>query len=118
MLNRKAELGGWAHSAGQNRIDDICGIHRYRLVANDNTVRIDGGILDFPKRASQTTHANLEVLVSHHLTGWYRIFFRGVLIATERGRRPNHPATMRRTRSAGYVDDKRDEVTESLTGKG
>lgn len=122
-LPAQVATAAWRPSPAPKRIDDICAVQRFRLVANNNTVRVDGRILDIPKHSSRATFARCEVLVCHHLNGWYRVFFKGELIAVERGDPPVDAGGEARTRPAWLhrrqaIEKRRtrDGVTESLTG--
>ena len=79
---------GWRTRPELAAIDDICSVQRFRLVANNNTVRVDQRVIDIPKHSSRATFARCEVLVCHTLNGTYRVFYKGQRIATARGKPP------------------------------
>jgi transposase len=119
----QAADAAWRSAPSAKSIDDVCSIQCYRLVANNNTVRVDGRIIDIPKHPSRATFAKCEVLVCHHLNGRYRIFFKSEHIASDRGEPPTDLTHEPRRRSSWlrmrqYQERRRnqDGVTESLTG--
>jgi hypothetical protein len=59
-------------------INDVYALQYVRTVLNNNTVRIDGRVLDLPKK--QRSYAKAEVIVCHRLSGSYRVYYRGKLI--------------------------------------
>ena len=72
-----------AHSAWRDpppgmEINDVCALQYVRTVLNNNTVRLDGQVLDLPKK--RRSYAKAEVIVCHRLSGSYRVYFRGKLI--------------------------------------
>jgi hypothetical protein len=87
-VSPKSAATAWRARPELASIDDICSVQRSRVVANDNTVRVDKRIIDIPKHASRETFARCEVLVCHHLNGRYRVFHKGQRIATARGKPP------------------------------
>ena len=66
------------------------------------TVRIDGEIIDIPKKpnAPRSTYAKAVVLVRHLLDGRFRVFFGDKMIAQTKARIPRGPNGSRRTVAA------------------
>ena len=87
----------WRARPESSRVDDVCSVHRLRIVANNNTVRVDRKVIDIPKHPSRATFAGCEVLVCHHLSGRYRVFYKDQQIATERGHPPTEAGNEPRT---------------------
>lgn len=79
--------------------DDACALVYARRVANNNTVRIEGAVIDIPKRpnATRSTFAKAFVLVRHLLDGRFRVFFEETMIAQTKARIPRGPSRSRRT---------------------
>jgi len=104
--------------------DDACALHYFRTVLNNNTVRIGRRIIDIPKRPSRrSTYAKASVVVRHWLTGRYRVYYEGELIAQATGQLPQERVQGART-VLGRVKRQRQQkdwllktrgVTESLT---
>lgn len=82
--------------------EDACALVYARRVANNNTVRIDGEIIDIPKKpnAPRSTYAKAVVLVRHLLDGRFRVFFGDKMIAQTKARIPRGPNGSRRTVAA------------------
>jgi hypothetical protein len=121
-ISAQVPASAWRASPGDMTVDDICAIHHVRVVQNNNTVRIGRRLIDIPKHKSRATFARSTVLVCHHLNGWYRIFFKGQHIASDRGKPPTETGgdvrteaqlTRRRETAARWRKRQR-EVTESL----
>lgn len=79
--------------------EDACSLVFVRKVAKNNSVRVDGEIIDIPKKpnAPRRTYADLLVTVRHLLDGSYRVFWEGKLIARVRAKLPTHPHRGKRT---------------------
>lgn len=73
---------------------DLCALHYVRKVYKNHTVRLDGRVIDIPKRpdAAYATYAGKEVVVKHLLSGDYRVFYGEECIAWASGSRPK-PST-------------------------
>ena len=101
-------------------INDVCALQYVRTVLNNNTVRLDGQVLDLPKK--QRTYAKAEVVVCHRLSGSYRVYFQGKLIGRANAALPTKTLHGART-LVGSAKRKRQVrewiakqgVTESLT---
>jgi transposase len=96
--------------------EEICALRHTRVVLNNNTVRIGRQIIDIPRQPGRSTYAKSLVQVHHLLTGQYRVYLEGRLIAKAKGKPPEEspgsprlPAKWRKQRT------KPKEVTESLT---
>jgi transposase len=72
------------------KVLDLCALHYVRKVYKNHTVRINGCVVDIPRRpdAPYATYAGKEVTVKHLLSGDYRVFYDGQCIAWARGERP------------------------------
>jgi len=73
---------------------DLCALHYVRKVYKNHTVRLDGRVIDIPKRpdAAYASYAGKEVVVKHLLSGDYRVFYGEECIAWASGSRPK-PST-------------------------
>lgn len=82
--------------------EDACSLTYVRKVANNNTVRIDGLILDIPKKpnAPRRTFAKLLVTVRHLLDGRYRLYWNDQRIAQIKANLPTGPKPKRRGNEA------------------
>jgi len=69
-------------------------MHYVRKVYKNHTVRLNGSVIDIPKRpdAARATYAGKEVVVKHLLSGDYRVFYGDECIAWASGSRPK-PST-------------------------
>lgn len=76
-----------ASEPGGDALDSLCALQYVRLVANNNTVRIAGHIIDIPRKPRGRSYAKVYVTVRHLLDGRYRVFG-GALIAEAPGERP------------------------------
>jgi transposase len=142
-ISPKNATSAWRAKPESVSIDDVCSVHRLRVVANNNTVRVDKRVIDIPVHPSRATFARCEVLVCHHVNGRYRVFYKGQRIASARGKPPTEADKEPRTyagpqkkrggartrprlreqtglataRGDDYDDDETTNgVTESLTG--
>jgi transposase len=97
------------------KAEEACALVYARRVANNNTVRIDGEIIDIPKKpnAGRSTYAKALVLVRHLLDGRFRVFFDEKMIAQTKARIPRGPHGSKRTieawkrHQARVAEDKR-----------
>ena len=73
---------------------DLCALHYVRKAYKNHTVRLDGRVIDIPKRpdAAYASYAGKEVVVKHLLSGDYRVFYGEECIAWASGSRPK-PST-------------------------
>ena len=57
---------------------DVCALNYVRKVYKIHTVRLNGRVIDIPKRpdAARATYAGKELVVKHLLSGDYRVFSR------------------------------------------
>lgn len=78
----------WRPSPGLDALDSLCALQHVRLVANNNTVRIGGQIIDIPYKPRGRSYAKAYVIVRHLLDGRYRVFYGAELIAEARGEPP------------------------------
>lgn len=81
-------IQAWRPSPGLDALDSMCGLQYVRLVANNNTVRIGGQVVDIPHKPRGRSYAKAYVIVRHLLDGRYRIFYGNELIAEARGKPP------------------------------
>jgi hypothetical protein len=58
------------------KVLDLCALHYVRKVYKNHTVRINGRVVDIPRRpdAPYATYAGKDVIVKHLLSGDYRVF--------------------------------------------
>lgn len=79
--------------------ENACALLYARQVANNNTVRVDGTIIDIPKKngAARSTYAKAMVKVRHLLDGRFRVFFEDTMITQTRARIPRGPSGSPRT---------------------
>lgn len=80
----------WRPAPDRATAEMLCAVHYVRKVANNNTVRIGGQVIDIPKRqnAARATFAKTYVSVRHLLDGGYRVYFGGTLIAKAKSAPP------------------------------
>jgi hypothetical protein len=78
----------WRPSPGDDAVDAICGLQYVRIVANNNTVRIGGQIIDIPHKPRSRTYAKAYVVVRQLLDGRYRVYYGNELIAEAAGSPP------------------------------
>jgi hypothetical protein len=106
--------------------DEVCALQYVRVVLNNNTIRVGKLVIDIPKRPGcpRSTYARTTVVVRHLLTGRYRVYCDGELIAQAKAAPPTEPKLEPRTK-LGWLKRKRQQaerkanregVTESLTG--
>lgn len=81
--------------------DDACALHHARTVLNNNTVRIGRRVIDIRRRPGRSTYAKARVIVRHRLSGVYRVFLDGELIAQASGSPPTERASGPRTDLGG-----------------
>jgi hypothetical protein len=81
-------LQAWRPSPGVDALDSLCGLQYARIVANNNTVRIGGQVVDIPHKPRGRSYAKAYVIVRHLLDGRYRIFYGNDLIAEAPGKPP------------------------------
>jgi hypothetical protein len=63
-------------------LDRICSLRYEAKVGNDNTVRLDGRILDIPPGPGKRSYAGKRVQIHQLLDGSWRIYFKGEIVAT------------------------------------
>jgi hypothetical protein len=82
------------HWTLEEELLDLCALHYVRKVYKNHTVRLNGRVIDIPKRpdAARATYAGKEVVVKHLLSGDYRVFYGEECIAWASGSRPK-PST-------------------------
>jgi len=123
---RFAVAAAQANSAWRPRLSGydancVCALQYVRIVANNNSVRIGGQIIDIPKRGGRRpTYARAEVIVRHQLDGRYRIYFGDEMIGQAQGKPPIEPEheprsfeRARRQRAKRWQN--KQGVTDSLT---
>lgn len=81
-------IQAWRPGPGTEALDSLCALQYVRLVANNNTVRVGGQIIDIPHKPRRRSFAKAYVIVRHLLDGRYRIFYGGELIAEAPGKPP------------------------------
>ncbi len=118
----------WRANMTARTPDEVCSLRYVRQVANNNTVRLDGKILDIPKQPGRGSFAKSLVEIRHLLQGGFRIYLRGELIASVPGPKPIDTLSGARSLRVYERERKRKQqhlwrkkqqqegVTESLTG--
>jgi hypothetical protein len=105
-------LAPWDHT----QLLDLCALHYVRKVYKNHTVRLNGRVIDIPKRpdAARATYAEKKVVVKHLLSGDYRVFYGEECIAWASGSRPkpSQAATKTTIRTSNWGDI----FTEQLRG--
>lgn len=81
-------LQAWRPSPGRDALDSLCALQHVRLVANNNTVRIGGLVIDIPRKPRGRSYAKAYVTVRHLLDGRYRVFHGSELVAEAPGMPP------------------------------
>ena len=94
------------------KVLDLCALHYVRKVYKNHTVRINGRVVDIPRRpdARYATYAGKEVIVKHLLSGDYRVFHDGQCIAWTRGERPKGNLSAGRKTKRQHDKPRNDEV--------
>jgi hypothetical protein len=78
----------WRPSPDADSLDSLCALQYVRIVANNNSVRIGGQIIDIPHKPRGRSYAKVYVTVRHLLDGRYRVFYGNDLVAEASGKRP------------------------------
>lgn len=81
-------IQAWRPSPGRDALDSLCALQYVRLVANNNTVRIGGQVIDIPYKPRGRSYAKADVVVRHLLDGRYRVFYGAELVAEASGEPP------------------------------
>lgn len=82
-------------------LEHVCSFHYEATVLNDNTVRIQGRVIDIPPGPKLRTYAHAHVEVCQFLDGTWRVYFKGEVIASTATSTLEEPrALKRRKRSA------------------
>jgi hypothetical protein len=93
----------WRPKPDVDTVDSLCALQYVRLVANNNTVRIGGRVIDIPRKPRGRSYARAYVTVRHLLDGRYRVFYGGELIAEASGTPPREPSHEPRSITARRV---------------
>ncbi len=96
-------LQAWRPSPGRDALDSICALQYVRLVANNNTVRIAGKLIDIPHKPRGRSYAKAYVIVRHLLDGRYRVFHGNELVAEAPGEAPTDSTSEPRSITAREV---------------
>jgi hypothetical protein len=112
-------LQAWRPSPDAETVDSICALQHVRIVANNNSIRVGGQIIDIPRKARGRSYAKAYVTVRHLLDGRYRVFYGNEFIAETSGSPPTEATGQERSitvRDARLkkARTKRAEVTDSL----
>jgi hypothetical protein len=75
----------WRPSPNVDALDSLCALQYVRIVANNNSVRVGGRIIDIPRKPRGRSYAKSYVTVRHLLDGRYRVFHGSELIAEAEG---------------------------------
>jgi hypothetical protein len=93
-------IHAWRPSPGVDATDSLCALQYVRLVANNNTVRVGGQIIDIPHKPRGRSYAKAYVVVRHLLDGRYRIYLGGELLVEAPGKPPTDSTYEPRTITA------------------
>ncbi len=74
-------IQAWRPRPGREALDSLCALQYVRRVANNNTVRIGGQLIDIPYKPRGRSYAKAYVIVRHLLDGGYRVFYGSELVA-------------------------------------
>lgn len=74
-------IQAWRPRPGRHVLESLCSLQHVRRVANNNSVRIGGQIIDIPYKPRGRSYAKAYVTVRHLLDGGYRVFYGSELIA-------------------------------------
>jgi hypothetical protein len=83
----------WRPSPGSAALDTICALQHTRLVANNNTVRVNNVLIDIPRKPRGRSYAKTYVTIRHLLDGRYEVYFGGECIAAANGAPPIEAVT-------------------------
>lgn len=110
----------WRPSPDADSLDSLCALQYVRIVANNNSVRIGGQIIDIPRKPRGRSYAKAYMTVRHLLDGRYRVFYGNELVAEARGAPPTESTG--EGRSITVAEARREKarrkaagVTKSLT---
>lgn len=78
----------WRPSPGADAVDSVCALQYVRIVANNNSVRIGGQIIDILHKPRGRSYAKAYVVVRHLLDGRYRVYYGNELVAEASGEPP------------------------------
>jgi len=97
----------WIAWPSSRHLDDVFCYKYRRVVANDNTVRFDGEVVDIPPSPYRPTYAHARVEVQVHFDGTLRVYHAGHCIGSNRRTRP----FSYRIQPHSLVPDERPQVT-------
>jgi hypothetical protein len=81
----------WRPALPKEAADGVCALQFIRRVANNNTVRVGGVVIDLEKqKGRRRTYAHADVIVRHELDGRYCVYFNGELV----GQRQSSPPVL------------------------
>lgn len=83
----------WRPCPGLAALETICALQHTRLVANNNTVRVNNVVIDIPRKPRGRSYAKTYVTIRHLLDGRYQVYFGGELIAEANGAPPTEAMT-------------------------
>jgi hypothetical protein len=91
----------WRRVRASLDLEHVCSFHYDATVLNDNTVRIQGRVIDIPPGPKLRTYAHAHVEACQLLDGTWRVYFKGEVIASTATSTLEEPrALKRRKRSA------------------
>ena len=76
----------------------ICSFHYEATVLNDNTVRLEGTVIDIPPGPRKRSYAGTRIELRQHLDGGWLVYLRDTLIATAAGTNAGELRALRRHR--------------------
>lgn len=86
----------WRRVRASLDLERICSFHYQATVLNDNTVRLQGHVIDIPPGPKQRTYAHAHVEVCQFLDGTWRVYFKGNVIASAATSSIEEPRALKR----------------------
>lgn len=111
----------WRPAPDDDQLDSLCALQFVRIVANNNSIRIGGRIIDIPRKPRGRSYAKAYVIVRHLLDGKYRVFYGAELVAEAEGKPPTASTGEERSITVAEVTREKarkkrlEGVTDSLT---
>ena len=116
MVPAKEPGSAWRKApSDRTHLLDLCALQHVRTVYKNHTIRVAGRVIDIPKRrdAKHPSYAGKRVIVKHLLSGHYRVFYEGELLAwDDQGPRPKD-SSVRGPRSIQDAEKRERRLKES-----
>jgi hypothetical protein len=106
----------WRPRPGRDALDSLCALQYSRVVANNNTVRIGGHVIDIPYKPRGRSYAKAYVIVRHLLDGRYQVFYGGELVAEAAGAPPTEATGEPRSTTARWAMHERARLKKQRQG--